>query len=226
MIPAKQAQHRLNEAGVGPIAEDGDFGPASYTALFRFMGARAAALDLGEAAALLFPKYAITSPLRVAHWLAQFGHESSGFTRFEEGLSYSAARLRQVWPKRFPTLDVANEYAHNPQKLAEKVYGGRMGNTKPGDGWKYRGRGPQLTGYANYKACEVRTGLPLTTNPDLASLPENFVLIACDFWQASSCNLLADRDALEEITIRINGGRIGITERRKQLFRAKGILEP
>lgn len=221
----KPLQENLNADGAS-LNVDGDLGPATYTALFAHMGARNAALDLGDGAAMHFEKYGLNTPRRIAHWLAQFGHESCCFTKFEESLNYSARRLCQVWPRRFPNRDVAAPYANNPEALANKVYGGRMGNTQPGDGWKYRGRGPQLTGRDNYAAVARRTGLPLIEHPDLAILPENFVLIACDFWNAAACNAQADRDDLDEITLRINGGKIGINERRALLFKAKRVLEP
>jgi len=94
----------------------------------------------------------IVTPARICHFLAQCFVESSGFTDAEEDLSYSAKRLTQVWPKRFPTIESAQPYARNPEALANKVYGGRMGNTESGDGWKYRGGLKQLTGKDNAPA--------------------------------------------------------------------------
>lgn len=97
-------------------------------------------------------RWGIDTPARVAHFLAQVGVESGGLARVEENLSYSAERLMTVWPSRFKTLAAAQAYARNPEALANKVYGGRMGSTQPGDGWRYRGRGlKQLTGRNNYK---------------------------------------------------------------------------
>lgn len=215
---ARQLQERL---GVVP---DGMLGPLTYAALFARMGATYAAADLGKGAAVHFPAYQIDRPLRIAHWLAQFGHESAGFRLFIENLNYSAGRMCAVWPSRFPTLAAAKPFANNPQALAERVYGGRMGNDQPGDGWRFRGRGPQLTGRANYTACAARTGLDLIGDPDLAADPEHFVHIASDFWAQSCCNPLADADDIVTITKRINGGKIGMEDRRRLLARAMKVL--
>lgn len=216
-------QRRMNAVGY-QLAEDGGAGPQTYSAIFAYMGARDSSPILGRTAAEHFADYRIDGPLRLAHWLAQFGHESRGFTDFEENLSYSAERLVAVWPTRFPNVASAQPYARNPEKLANKVYGGRLGNTSPGDGWKYRGRGPQLTGKENYAVCGTRTGLDLVGNPDMASNPAHFVHIACDFWAQHSCNALADADDLKAVTRAINGGTIGLAERAALLDKAKRIL--
>lgn len=219
MMPdeAKRAQQRL---GVTP---DGQFGAVSFGALFTKMGTRDMAPALGLGAAKHFPAYRIDTPLRLAHWLAQFGVESKGFTAFEEDLYYKPERMRAIWPGRFPTIASALPYARNPEVLANKSYGGRMGNTQPGDGWRFRGR-PALTGRENYTSCAARTGLDLVNNPDLASDPVNFVHIGCDYWSQHCCNPLADADDIVTITERINGGRIGLADRRAALAQAKGLL--
>lgn len=219
MSPA-QAVIAQQHLGVTP---DGLFGRLSYAALFAAMGAHDKAAALGLGAARYFPTYRIDTPLRIAHWLAQFGAESGGFNSFEENLNYRAERMCQVWPGRFPTIASALPYAANPEALANKTYGGRMGNVEPGDGWHYRGR-PALTGRANYAACAARTGLDLVNNPDLASDPVNFVLIGCDYWGQHGCNPLADADDIATITERINGGRIGLDDRRAMLAKAKKLL--
>lgn len=206
------------------VSVDGVLGPQSYTAIFQYMGAKTAAYLLALGADEHFPTYGIETGLRMAHWLAQWGHESKGFTDFEEDLSYSVERLCQVWPNRFPTFESAKPYARNPRALANKVYGGRMGNQRPDDGWQYRGRGPQLTGRENYTNAEKRTGLPLVNNPDLAADPKNFALLACDFWDAKKLNAAADDDNLVLITKRINGGSQGIADRRRLVERAKDLL--
>jgi putative chitinase len=206
------------------VVADGIAGPVTYAALFGYMGARTFASVLGETAAEHFPTYRIETPLRLAHWFAQFAHESAGFLKFEENLRYTAGRLCLVWPKRFPSLAAAAPFANNPEALANNVYGNRLGNDHPGDGWKYRGRGPQLTGKANYAATASRTGLDLVNNPDLAADPANFVLIACDFWAQTNCNGSADLDDLRGITLKINGGYVGIEERARLLDRAKAVL--
>ncbi len=217
-------QRSLNEVGYS-LTPDDDLGPQTFGALFKYMAKPGAdAAELGRGAAEFFPSYQITTQLRIAHWFAQFGHESGGFCRMEENLNYSAGRLCAVWPRRFPMVGDASPYANNPERLAEKVYGGRMGNIHPGDGWKYRGRGPGLTGFDNYAAMEKRTGLALIDHPELAALPRNFVRIAADFWDQAACNPLADADKLGEITQRINGGRIGLEERAKLLGRIERVL--
>lgn len=195
-----------------------------YASLFRALGAGDNAAILGASADKLFPQYGITTKLRQAHWFGQFAHESAGFTKFDENLSYSAERLLRVWPNRFRTLKDALPYARNPEALANKVYMFRMGNDEPGDGWKYRGRGPQLTGKENYLAAQIRTKLPLIDHPELAAKPENFVLLACDYWQSRNCNVSADQDNLVLVTKRINGGSVGLAERRQLVLKAKGLL--
>jgi putative chitinase len=218
-------QRALTELGFHPGPVDDAMGPATLTALFAYMAKPGAdSAELGTSAATFFPQYRINTPLRLAHWFGQFAHESSGFSRLEENLNYSTARLMQVWPRRFPTVADASPYANNPRLLAEKVYGGRMGNNSPGDGWKYRGRGPGLTGKDNYAAAEHRTGLPLIDHPDFASKPEHFVHIACDFWANCGANELADGDNLRAITKAINGGEIGLVERNKLLARVERLM--
>lgn len=216
-------QRRLNALGY-QLTVDGEAGPLTYGALFAYMGATDTAPLLGKTAAQHFPAYRIETPLRISHWLAQFAHESGGFKRFEEDLRYTAGRLCAVWPSRFPSLAAAQPFANNPEALANKVYGGRMGNEQPGDGWLFRGRGPQLTGRDNYTACASRTGLDLINHPDLAAKPENFVHIACDFWAQNCCNALADQDDIRAITAVINGGLTGLAERSALLGRAKRVL--
>jgi putative chitinase len=194
-----------------------------YANLFRAFGATTAADALAEGADKHFCSYGITG-IRLAHWLGQFAHESAGFSKFVESLNYSAERLCKVWPSRFPTLKSALPYARNPEALANKVYMFRMGNDEPGDGWKYRGRGPHLTGKENYTAAQERTGLPLVSQPDLAADPANFVLLACDYWASRNCNAAADADNLVLVTKKINGGSIGIQERRQLVLKAKRLL--
>ena len=121
-----ELQRRLNDAGQS-VAEDGNVGPITLAALFRYMGAGQYASVLGSTASRDFDTHQVNTSLRIAHWFAQFAHESCDFTKYTESLNYSAKRLMQVWPRRFPTLAIAEQYAHNPVALAEKVYGGRVG---------------------------------------------------------------------------------------------------
>lgn len=182
--------------------------------------AMAVVLEANRAAA------GLTTPQRVAHFLAQVAHESSGLTRFEEGLSYSAERLVQVWPSRFPNIGAATPYARNGAKLAEKVYGGRMGNTQPGDGFKFRGRGLiQLTGRDNYTKAAAYSGLPLVDDPGLASDPANAALIALGFWKSAALNDEADRDDIAAITRAVNGGLNGLEDRKAWLAKAKAVFQ-
>lgn len=159
-------------------------------------------------------KYGINTPTRVAHFLAQISVESGRLSRTEEDLSYSAERLKAVWPSRFKTLQEARQYERNPQALAERVYGGRMGNASPGDGWKYRGRGlKQLTGKANYVAYMLAADIDCFSNPDLLLQPQHAADSAAWFWSSNGCSALADRCDIAGLTRRINGGTNGLEER-------------
>jgi putative chitinase len=163
-------------------------------------------------------RYGIDTPLRKAHFLAQIGHESGGFVYTVENLNYSAAALLKTWPSRF-TPATAEQMARKPEQIANHVYGGRMGNTQPGDGWKYRGRGLiQLTGRSNYKAAGFEH------NPELLEQPEGAAMSAGWFWSTNGLNALADRDDVLAVTKRINGGTHGLDDRRKRLQRAKAAL--
>lgn len=144
---------------------------------------------------------------RQAAFLAQLAYESAGFTRLEENLNYTAGRLRQVFPKYF-TADEADDFAGRPVRIAERVYGGRLGNGPEGagDGWKYRGRGfIQLTGRGNYRKAGRALVLPLEDQPDLAAEPEHAATIAAWFWETEGCNELADDGKFDVITARISG---------------------
>lgn len=162
---------------------------------------------------------------RLQYFLAQIAHESNGLTNREESLNYSASRLMQVWPSRFPTLDVAKEYERNPEKLANFVYGGRMGNVNPGDGYRYRGRGYiQLTGRETYREIGRIAGLDLEGNPDLAAKPENAVRIACAFWTWKNINPSCDVGDFTTVTRKINGGTNGLDDRLQWLTKVKSAV--
>lgn len=155
---------------------------------------------------------------RQLYFLAQCGHETRGYTRFEEDLYYTTAkRLVQVWPRRFLTYEQAAQYTKNPEKLANFVYGNRMGNNQPGDGYRYRGRGFQLTGKTNYLVIGQAAGLPLLADPDLASKPENFFAIAIAYWEYRKLNTYADRGDFKGQTKALNGGYTGLPERKELL---------
>ena len=172
-----------------------------------------------------FQKYDISTPARQACFIGQCQHESANFTKLEEGLNYSASRLMAVWPSRFPSLDVANQYANNPQKLANKVYGGRMGNIDENDGWNYHGRGLiQLTGKDNYANCGSSLSVDLLGNPDMLLDPKYAALSAGWFWGKKGLNSLADSQDYDTMTKRINGGIIGLSDRKEKITKALQVL--
>ena len=172
-----------------------------------------------------FEKYEINTPKRQAAFIGQCQHESGNFKLLEENLHYSAASLMRVWPSRFPDVDVANQYANNPEKIANKVYGGRMGNTEEGDGWKYHGRGLiQLTGKENYGNCGSGIGVDLLSDPNLLVTPEYAALSAGWFWRKRDLNSLADSGDIETMTKRINGGLIGLEDRKAKIAKALSVL--
>jgi len=162
--------------------------------------------------------------LRVAHFMAQVLHESGGLTILVENLNYSPERLTKVWPRRFPTVTAAAPFAHNPAALADKVYGGRMGNTAAHDGSKYIGRGLiQLTGRESYAKFGKTLGVDLEKNPELATDPQWVLKIAVEEWHEKNCNQFADADDVNKVTRLINGGLIGIAERKEWLAKTKNV---
>jgi putative chitinase len=179
-------------------------------------------------------RFEINTPSRIAAFLAQIAHESAETTILTENLNYSALRLTQVWPQRFPRLETALPYAKNPEKLANFVYAGRggNGNAASGDGWRYRGRGLfQLTTKDNYRLAGLSLNLPLVEKPDLVTSPEVAALTAAQFWQRLGLNVLADHQVgdddekdFEKISIKINGGKVGLTERKKYWQLARKTL--
>jgi putative chitinase len=165
-----------------------------------------------------FEKYEINTPRRQACFLGQCMHESGGFKFLKENLNYSAKGLVATWPSRFPNEEYADEYARKPERIANKVYSGRMGNTEDGDGAKYIGRGLiQLTGKDNYKAVTEALGEDLVANPQLLEEPRYAALSAGWFWNKKGLNALADANDIETMTKRINGGSIGIADRKAKI---------
>ncbi len=172
-----------------------------------------------------FTKYQINTPKRQACFLGQCMHESGGFRFMRENLNYSAKALMATWPSRFPDMDVAERYERNPEKIANKVYGGRMGNTEDGDGWKYIGRGLiQLTGKDNYKAASEALGEDLVSNPQLVEEPRVAALTAGWFWNKRGLNELADQMDIATMTRRINGGNLGIADRHEKINKVLTVL--
>jgi putative chitinase len=164
---------------------------------------------------------------RLHYFLAQLGHESEGLTHKEENLNYSATGLMKTWPSRFPTLEFAKKYERNPEKIANFVYGGRMGNVNPGDGYRFRGRGYiQLTGRETYRDIGRIAGLDLESNPELASKPEHAVRIACAYWNWKRINPSCDAGDFTEVTRKINGGTIGLPDRLNWLDKVQRLLKP
>jgi putative chitinase len=171
-------------------------------------------------------KYELSAPRRLAMWLAQCGHESGGFRRLEENLNYSAAALARTWPARFLSVPEAEEYARQPERIANKVYGGRMGNASPGDGWRFRGRGLiQLTGRDNYQACGAALGLDLLASPEVLATAPCAALSAGWFWHTRDLNALADAGNVAGVTREINGGTLGLAERAALYERALAALQ-
>ncbi|MCT8001222.1 glycoside hydrolase family 19 protein [Sphingomonas sanguinis] len=183
------------------VRADGAFGPVTLTALLRKLGAPAAtAAGLGAGVVALEGAIILDVPLRLTHFLAQAGHESSGFTRMYE-----------IWG---PTP-------------AQRRYEGRddLGNVKAGDGFRYRGRGIlQITGRDNYRRFGKLIGVDIESQPDRAAEPAIAMVLACAYWTSRRINAPADRDDVEAVTKLINGGLNGIDDRRQRLERAKAIL--
>jgi len=172
-----------------------------------------------------FEKYEINTPKRQACFIGQCMHESGGFKFLKENLNYSAKALMATWPSRFPDADIAEKYARQPEKIANKVYSGRMGNTEDGDGAKYIGRGLiQLTGKDNYKAFGDAIGEDLVANPQLVEEPRYAALSAGWFFNKRNLNALADVMDITTLTVRINGGKIGIDDRIAKINKALDIL--
>jgi predicted chitinase len=162
----------------------------------------------------------INTDLRLQHFMSQIYPETGGLKFLEENLRYSAKRLQQVWPGRFPTPASAQPFANNPEALANKVYGGRLGNKQPGDGWRYRGRGMmQTTGRSNYRAAGRED------DPDALASPEEALRSALTFWKDNGCNAIADRDDVGALRKRINGGTHGLADARDALAKAKRIFK-
>jgi putative chitinase len=164
----------------------------------------------------------INTPLRLANWLGQLATESAGFQQTRENLNYSAERLMAVWPHRFPTLASAQNCAHNPDALAVRVYGARLGNLTPADAVAYVGRSYiMLTGRGSYALYSDKLGVDLIGHPDLAEEPATAARIAAFYWAGRSLNTLADRDDFLGITLAINGGVTGLGDRQRAVRAAK-----
>jgi len=165
-----------------------------------------------------FEKYDLNTPKRQASFIGQCMHESGGFKHLTENLNYSAKGLMQTWPSRFPDMDTAEKYERNPLKIAGKVYIGRMGNATEEEAQKYIGRGLiQLTGKENYANCGLGLGVDLLGNPDWLATPKYAALSAGWYWNKRNINADADRMDIESMTKKINGGSIGIADRKAKI---------
>jgi len=175
----------------------------------------------------MFARYNINNIKRQAAFIGQCQHESGNFKTLEENLHYSAAGLMRTWPSRFPSLDVAEKYANNPEAIANKVYAGRMGNgdEESGDGWKFHGRGLfQLTGKENYERFGKAINADLINTPEMILQPRYAALSAGWFWNKANLNDLADLGDYETMTKRINGGTLGLDDRISKIHKALEIL--
>jgi putative chitinase len=180
-----------------------------------------------EALNKILPDYGIDTPQRVAAFIAQAAHESGNFTALHENLNYRAVTLRKVFPKYFPTDEMAAQYAQQPEKIANRVYANRMGNgpEESGDGFRYCGRGLiQLTGQQNYQNFADSIETPLEQIPDFLQTFEGAVQSACWFWENNNLNQYADTDDILTMTKRINGGTIGLEDRKRHYEHAKHVF--
>lgn len=173
------------------------------------------------------PDYDINTPQRIAMFVAQCAHESGNFRILKENLNYRAESLMKVWPRHFPSLDVAKQYAHNQEAIANKAYANRMGNgpEESGDGWRYCGRGLiQLTGKINYQNFAMSIDTPVEEIPAYLATFEGAVQSACWFWEANNLNQWSDQGDVLTVTKKINGGTIGLADRQKHYQHALHVL--
>lgn len=174
-----------------------------------------------------FARFGIATPRQQAGFIGQCSHECGNFKILEENLNYRAATLMKLWPKRFPTQEIANSYERNPKKIANMVYASRMGNRdeSSGDGYRFRGRGCiQLTGHSNYYHAGQALGIDFVKDPDLVATPTYAALTAGWFWSTHKCNELAEAGDWAGLTKKINGGTIGLADRVKHINEALVLL--
>ncbi|MGV8823042.1 glycoside hydrolase family 19 protein [Methylibium petroleiphilum] len=156
-------------------------------------------------------------------YVGQVLHETARLEKLVESLNYSAQRLTEVWPDRFPTLEKAISCAWNPQGLAERTYGNRLGNHRQGDGWKYRGRGiPMVTGLDNYKLLQALTGEPLVDKPELLEQPDVALQCSIHWWEKRVPDSAID--TIERVTKAVQGGKLALREREEFTKKAGAVL--
>ena len=173
------------------------------------------------------PDYDINTPQRIAAFIAQCAHESGGFRALKENLNYRAVTLRKIFPKYFPTDELANAYAGKQEMIANRAYCDRMGNgpESSGDGWRYAGKGLiQLTGKDNYTRFAESIETPVEQLPEYLGTFEGAVQSACWFWEVNNLNQWADAGDILTLTKRINGGVIGLEERTRHYQHAIHVL--
>lgn len=173
----------------------------------------------------VFEKYSIDGNLVIAQMMAQFSHECGAGLEMVENLNYSTQGLINTWPSRFNSSN-ASEYAHHPQMIANKAYNGRMGNrTGTDDGWNYRGRGlSQVTGREGYQKLADKTGLDLMNNPGLLSAPDTTLECGVADFILCGCLPFAEDDDIDNVTLKLNGGHIGLNQRKAWLAKWKDAL--
>lgn len=200
------------------------------TALKQMLPRNSRYFDWLDALNLVLPKFEITTNPRIAAFIAETAHESADYTRLVENLNYSANGLMATWPSRFRTTAIAAQYARQPEKIANLVYCGRLGNSNDitlGEGWKYRGRGIiQLTGKGNYsRYSKMLFGDErLVDTPELLLTHDVAVSVACAYWNDKNLNKYADELDIDTISRKINGGNIGLKERRTRFAANLAIL--
>ena len=180
----------------------------------------------------IFPKYEINTPNRIAGFVAQCAHESNNFNNLEENLNYKEETLLKVFPRYFGPAPKRNakEYARNPEKIANYVYmdefrTSKMGNVKEGDGWRFRGRGlKQLTGRENYTNFGKSINMTAEQAADYVATEKGAIESACWFWDAKKLNTIADSGDIVKMTKVINGGDIGLADRKARWEKALAVL--
>ena len=163
-----------------------------------------------------FAKFGIATVDEQAAFIGQYSHESNHFRTLQENLNYRPETLHQLWPQRFPTMEIAAQYAHQPEKIANKVYANRMGNRDEasGDGFRFHGRGlPQLTGHDLYFHFGQFIGEDLIANPDLVATPKYAAMAGGWYWKTHNLSAAADAEDWVKVTKIINGGTFGLEER-------------
>ena len=180
-----------------------------------------------EALSKALPDYEINTPQRLAAWFGETKVESANYTAIKENLNYRPESLVRLWKSHFPTMEIANQYAHNPEAIANRAYCNRMGNgdESSGDGWKFCGRGLiQLTGRDNYLAFADSLQISVDDAAQYLETFEGCVQSACWFWENNNLNALADQGNIDAISKKVNGGTEGLENRRNFYQQALQVL--